>query len=79
MFCLDDDGNTVGMESFHQRIRHLHRQVLLNLQPAGEDVDNARHFGKPDHFSVWDVSDVRLADKRQQMMLAHRVELNVLH
>ena len=58
---LDHDRHARRMQRFHQRVCHLHGELLLNLQPAGEDVDDARDFGKADHFAVRDVGDVRLA------------------
>ena len=46
-------------------------------KPAREDIDDARDFGKADHFSVGDIGHMRFADEREQMMLAHRIKLDV--
>ena len=67
------------MQRLHERVSDLRRQLLLNLQPPGEDIHDARNFRKPDHFPVGNVGNVRLADEGQKMMLAHRIKLDVLH
>ena len=68
-----------GWKRLHQCVGDLGGELFLNLQPAGKHVDDARDFGKADDFAIWDVGDVRPPDKRQQMMFAHRVELDVFH
>ena len=53
-------------------------QPLLHLQPAAEDVDEPRNLAEADHLVARNVGDVALAEKRQQMMLAQAVEIDVL-
>jgi len=77
MFCFHHDGDAVRLETIHERFRDLRRKIFLNLQTAREDIDNARHFREPDDFSVRNISDVRAADEREQMMFAQRVKLDV--
>ena len=79
MLRLDHDTNTIGLQAFHQRVRNLNRELLLNLQPPCENIDNARDFGKADDFPIRDVGHMRAADEWQQMMFAHRVEFDVFH
>ena len=50
---------------------------FLQLQPAREDIDQARNLAEPDHAAVRDVGDVALAEERQQVVLAHAVEVDV--
>ena len=59
--------------------RDLVGQALLQLQPPREDVDEARDLAEADHLAVRDVGDVALAEERQQVMLAHAVEVDVAH
>jgi hypothetical protein len=54
-------------------------EPLLHLEPAREHVDDARDLRQADDASARDVCDVHLAEERQQVMLAHRVHLDVLH
>src|SRR4051812_17363300 len=77
MFCLHDHANAERLQAFHQRVGNLNRELLLDLKSPRENIDNARDLRKSDHFSVRNISDVRPADERKQMMLAHRVELDV--
>src|ERR1043166_9389884 len=75
---FDHNGYASWMKRLHQRIRDLNREVLLDLESAREHVDDARDLGETNHLSVGNVSDMRFAHERQKMMLAHRVELDVL-
>src|SRR6266516_2678719 len=78
MFGLYDHGDPGGFETSHERPSNLRREIFLDLQSAREDIDDARHLGKADHFPVWNVSHVRPADEWKQMMFAHRIKLDVL-
>ena len=49
------------MEGLHERVGDLGGELFLDLQAAGEDIDDARDFGETDHFAVGDVGDVGLA------------------
>ncbi len=77
MFGLYDHGDPGGFETSHERLSNLRREIFLDLQSARENIDDARHFGKTDHFAVRNVSYVRPADERKQMVLAKRIELDV--
>src|SRR5262249_28082775 len=44
-----------------------------------ENINNARDLRNANYFSIGNVSDVSPADKRQQVMFAHRIELDVFY
>ncbi len=79
MLRLDDDPDVLGAGDLLQRVGDLERQLLLNLQAAREHVDDARHLGEPQHLAVRNVPHVGLTDERQHVVLAHGVQLDVLH
>ena len=54
-------------------------QVLLYLQTPCIHINDACNLRETDHFAFRQVGDVALADKRQHVMLAHRIQLNILH
>ena len=72
-----DHGHALRLQVLLNRIGDLLGQLLLNLQTLGVDVDDASQLAQPDHAPIGNVSHVRLADKRQEVMLAHRVKLDV--
>ena len=57
---------------------HLSRQALLHLQPARKDIDKSRNLAQTDDFAVGNIAYRNIAEERQDMMLAHRVELDIL-
>src|SRR2546423_5511167 len=77
VFRFDHDPNAAWFQTFHQRVGDLNCELFLDLQTARENIDNARDLRKPDYLSVWNVSDVGSSDERKQVMLAHRIELDV--
>ena len=54
-------------------------EPLLDLQAARERVHDARDLAEADDAFLWQIRDVHLAEKRQQVVLAHAEELDVLH
>ena len=70
-------GDAHRLQRFHECVRDLDGEIFLDLEPAREHVDDPRHFGKADHFPVWNVSNVCAADEGKQMVLAQRIELDV--
>ena len=54
------------------------KTTLLNLEAAGEDVDEARDLAQANHLGARNIGDVALAEKRQQMVFAKAVEVDVL-
>src|SRR3546814_6669381 len=65
-------------EMFPDAVRHLGGEPLLHLQAAGKAVQHARQLGYADHPVARKIGDMRLADDRRQVMLAVRLEGNVL-
>jgi hypothetical protein len=61
-----------------QEVRDLLRQALLDLQAAGIRLDHARDLGQADDPSARDIRDRRRAEERQEVVLAQRVERDVL-
>src|SRR5205085_4217583 len=79
VFRINDDRYSVGTQCFHQGVRDLGCEILLDLKSARKNVHNARDFGQADYFSIGNVGDMSATDERQQMMFAHRVKLDVFH
>ena len=48
VFCLNDDGDPLGIQFFFQKIRYLGGKPLLELRPTGKAIDNPRQLGKAD-------------------------------
>src|SRR5206468_5032480 len=67
-----------GFETSHERLSNLCGEIFLDLQATRKDIDNARDFGKANHFPVGNVGDVHPTNEWKQMMLAQRIKLNVL-
>ena len=67
-----------GWSLLHEQVRDLLGEALLDLEAAGVHVDDARHLREPDDAPVGDVGDRRRAEERQQVVLAERVERDVL-
>jgi hypothetical protein len=75
---LDDHGHAQGLEIVPQAIGDLRRKPLLHLQSPGEAVQHPRQLGDPHHPVARQVGDVRLADDRGHVVLAVRLERDVL-
>src|SRR3546814_17564282 len=65
-------------EMFPDAVRHLGGEPLLHLQAAGKAVQHARQLGYADHPVARKIGDMRLANDRSQVLLAVRLEGNVL-
>src|SRR5690606_22859460 len=76
---LDDHPHARGPQRVPHRLRDLVRHPLLHLQPTSEDLDDPRQLREADDLAVRDVGDVDLAEEREQVVLAQRVHLDVLH
>ena len=79
MIRLDDDADALRLEHVVDRAGDLLGEPLLHLEPPREHLDDARQLAQPDDLAVRDVGDVRLAEERQHVVLAQRVELDVAH
>jgi len=76
---FEDHAHAAGVEFAHQQVRDLLGHLLLHLRPARQRFDHARNLAQPDDLAVRQVGHVRLADERQQVVFAHRREIDVLH
>src|SRR5579864_2835498 len=76
---LDHDTDTLRLNDLLDGFGNLSRQALLNLQAAGENLDEARNFAQPDNLTIRYVGDVHLAEERQHVMLTEAEDLDVFH
>src|SRR5258708_32126833 len=79
MAGFDDYADTLRSDFFLDGLRDLTGHALLNLQAAGKHIDHARNLAKPQNTFVRQVSNVGLAEERQQVMFAQAKKLDVLH
>src|SRR6266850_6205751 len=77
--CFDDHTHTLGTNFFLNGLCDLAGHALLNLQPASEHVYQAGDFAQSEHTLVRQVSDMGLAEEREQVVFAKTEEFNVLH
>ena len=66
-----------GRELLLQPVGDLHRHALLQLQVAGERLDDARELREPDDALARQVRHVGHAMERQQVVHAQRLERDV--
>src|SRR5271157_1360738 len=78
MCRLDDHGNTLGLQHLVESIGNLRGHLLLDLQALGVDVDEPCEFRDADDPFVRQVGDMHLADDRSDVVLAMRLEADVL-
>ncbi len=78
MGCLDDHTHPAGPDDLLDGHGDLGGELLLDLQPARVHVHDAGDLRKTDHLAVRQVGHVRLADEGQHVVLAERVELDIL-
>ena len=69
----------LGCEVLLQELRDLHRQALLQLQVAREQLDDAGELRQADDPLARQVGDVRDAVEGQQVVHAQRVKRDVAH
>ena len=66
------------LQALHQEVGDLLGHPLLYLQASRVHLDDARDLGQADDPTFGDVRDRRLAEERQQVVLAQAVERDVL-
>ena len=71
MLSLYHHPYTDSIGCFHYCIGDLLGHLFLYLQAAGEHIGNTRNLGKSDDLALGQLGDMRLADKRQQVVLTH--------
>ena len=74
---LEHDADALGLELALEPARDLRRQPLLDLQGAGEQLDDPGQLREADDPLAGQVADVGDADEGQQVVLAERVERDV--
>ena len=76
---LDHDADAARVQLFHQQVRDRFRHPLLELRTFRDRLDDPRDLAQPDDAPLRQIADMRLSDKRQQVVFAHRMEVDVLH
>ena len=79
MAGFDHHPHAARVQGLHEGAGDLGGEALLDLQPVREAVDEARDAGEANDGFVGEVGDVGMAEERQQMVLAQRVQLDALH
>lgn len=59
-----DDGDTLGLEDFHNGVSDFFGQTFLDLQAAGEHLGDSGKLGKADDGFVGDVADGHLRGRK---------------
>jgi hypothetical protein len=75
---LHDDADAERPDLVAQRLGDLTGQSFLHLQAARKDLDQARDFAEPNDTALRYVGDMTFSEKRQQVMLAEAIEVDVL-
>src|ERR1700730_221113 len=76
---FDDDADALRSDFFFDGLGNLAGHALLNLQAAGEHVDQARDLAETDDPLARQIRDVGFSEKRQQVVLAEAEEFDVLY
>ena len=66
--------DTLGLQHVVDRVGDLRRHLLLDLQPLGVRLDDARELGDADDAPVGDIGDPGAPDDRGEVMLAVALE-----
>src|SRR5450631_963605 len=74
MNSLDNHANALWLQDFLNRRSYLRSHPLLDLQPLGIGVDNARQLGESYDPTVGNIGDPRLTDDGGEMVLAMAFE-----
>jgi hypothetical protein len=69
------DTDASGVQVLGQPVRHLLGQPLLHLGRPREDLDHPCKLRQTQDPFAGEVPDVRNADEGQEMVLAHRVDV----
>ncbi len=76
---LDDDGHTQRVKRFLKALRDLMRESFLHLETPGKNIHDPRDLAQAYDLALGDVGDMAFAVKRQKMMLAKAVNIQVFH
>ena len=75
---LEDDADTLWYQALLEELGDLLGQALLDLQATRVHLDDPWDLGQPDDPTARDIGDGCAAEERQQVVLAQRVERDVL-
>ncbi len=75
--ACDDHAYAAWPQPLLHPVGYLSRQALLNLEVAGEQIDDATELGEADNPLAGKVRDVCRAVKWQQVVSAQRLKGNV--
>ena len=79
MLRLDDDHHAQRLEVLVDQVGDLLGQALLDLQAAGQAVHDPGDLAQPDDpSSLGNIGHVGHAGERKHVVLAHRIERDVL-
>ena len=81
VLSLEHHHDALRIQLLDQGVGNLRGQTLLHLRTLRIHFDQARQLRQTAHATIGgrDVGDVRLAEERHQVMLAHGVEIDVAH
>ena len=79
MLCLDDYCYPVWFEGIVDRIGNLRHHAFLDLRASRNAFHYSSELGNPDNSPLFigHIADVDVAEKRQQMVLAHGIKGDV--
>src|SRR5207249_10088803 len=79
MAVLEKHADTFGSDLFLDVQCDLACHALLNLQAAGKHIDHARNFAETQNTFVRQISNMGLAEERQQVVFAEAEKLDILY
>src|SRR5262245_58740613 len=79
MLRFDNARDAVGVKGLEERCGDLLCHALLELEAAREDLHDSGKLAEADDLAVCNIRDMRPGIERQDMMLAHAEEVNVLY
>lgn len=79
VLCLNYDHNTLGMQCLLNCLTHLFCKALLQLKAVTEDIHHTGNLAQARHHTVGDVCHMHTSVEREHVMLAKRIEIDVLH
>jgi len=79
MLGLNDNRDTQWLECILNAIAYLGSKPLLNLQSTGISIHHACKFAESGDLAIWDIGDMRLTEKWQQMVFAQAVQFDIFY
>src|SRR3954468_7425128 len=79
MARFDHHAHALGVDRLHHHLGDLLGEALLKLEPARKHIHQSRELAYTEDTAVGDIADMAAAEKREHVMLAEAIELDVLH